>query len=102
MKWEKTANARSRKGFTIVEVVIVLAITGLIFVGAVAGIGSSLARQRFNDATQNLAQTLRTQYDQISRVQISSERDNSMCDYVYGASGTFNSAACSISSFKIF
>ena len=91
MKWEKSANSRSRKGFTIVEVVIVLAITGLIFVGAVAGIGSSLARQRFNDATQNLAQTLRTQYDQISRVQISSERDNSMCDYVYGASGTFNS-----------
>ena len=91
MKWEKSANSRSRKGFTIVEVVIVLAITGLIFVGAVAGIGSSLARQRFNDATQNFAQTLRTQYDQISRVQISSERDNSMCDYVYGASGTFNS-----------
>lgn len=60
MKWEKTANARSRKGFTIVEVVIVLAITGLIFVGAVAGIGSSLARQ-----AQQALTSLQTQFDLV-------------------------------------
>lgn len=85
MKWEESAN--SRKGFTIVEVVIVLAITGLIFVGAVAGISSSLARQRFNDSVQTFAQTLRTQYDLSSRVQINERDDDSMCDYVYGKNG---------------
>ncbi len=88
MKWEMSAD--NRKGFTIVEVVIVLAITGLIFVGAVVGIGSGLARQRYNDATQDVAQKLRTQYDSISRVQIPT-RDDSYCNYVFNTDGSFSS-----------
>ena len=89
MKWEKSAD--NRKAFTIVEVVIVLAITGLIFVGAVVGVSSGLARQRYNDAVQDITQKLRTQYDGLSRVQISERDDNSLCNYVFQHDGTFKS-----------
>ena len=91
MKWEEPTNNRS--GFTIVEVVIVLAITGLILVGAVVGISSSLERHRYNDAVQTTAQTIRSQYDYVSRVKIDSreESENVACNYISGNNATSQS-----------
>ncbi len=82
MKWDNFEDARN--GFTIVEVMLVLAITGLIFAGAVRGINTSLSRQRFNDSVQETAQKFREQYNSATRIQISERERNSSgyCEYV--------------------
>ncbi len=81
MKWDNFED--SRKGFTIVEVVLVLAITGLIFMGAVNGVGTAIARQRFNDSTQEVAQKLREAYNSVSRVQVTERSDGDSGSCVY-------------------
>ncbi|MBQ1373667.1 prepilin-type N-terminal cleavage/methylation domain-containing protein [Candidatus Saccharibacteria bacterium] len=44
---------RRRRGFTLVEVSLFLAITAASFVGIVAGTQSSIFQQRYNDAVQS-------------------------------------------------
>ncbi len=56
-------------GFTIIEVSLFLAITGLIFLGVTVGVQSSVFRQRFNDSTQNFAEFLRGIYAETTNVQ---------------------------------
>ena len=58
-----------KSGFTIIEVTLVLAITGMLFVGIIAGSGLNIARQRYNDSVQNFAEFLRTVYSEVSYVQ---------------------------------
>ncbi|MDO4508256.1 MAG: hypothetical protein Q4B65_02655 [Candidatus Saccharibacteria bacterium] len=58
-----------RIGFTIIEVALFLAITGLLFVGIAAGTQNSIWQQRFNDSTQNFAEFLRSIYSQVSNPQ---------------------------------
>ena len=60
---------RFKRGFTIIEVTLVLAITGMLFVGIIAGSGLNITRQRYNDAVQNFAEFLRTVYSEVSYVQ---------------------------------
>lgn len=56
-------------GFTLVEVALFLAITGVLFVGIVVGTSNSINGQRFFDATQNFAEFLRSVYSQVSNPQ---------------------------------
>lgn len=73
---------RRRRGFTLVEVSLFLAITAAIFVGVVAGTQSSIFQQRYNDAVQSFVDFLRNNYSQVMNVQ-SDGKGNS--DYViYG------------------
>ena len=73
---------RRRRGFTLVEVSLFLAITAAIFVGIVAGTQSSIFQQRYNDAVQSFVDFLRNNYSQVMNVQ-SDGKGNS--DYViYG------------------
>ena len=57
------------KGFTIIEVSLFLAITGLIFLGVTFGVQSSVFRQRFNDSVQSFAEFLRSIYAETMNVQ---------------------------------
>ena len=58
-----------RKGFTLVEIMLFLAITSLLFVGIIAGTNNSIAQQRFTDSVQNFVELLRSTYSEVSNPQ---------------------------------
>ena len=76
-----------RRGFTLVEVSLFLAITAAIFVGVAVGTQNSIFQQRYNDAVQNFAEFLRSTYSQVSNVQ--SEGMGRTDKAIYGKLVTF-------------
>ena len=68
-----------RAGFTIIEVMLFLAISGFLLVGILAGTGAGIARQRYNDSVQNVAQILREQYSAAINVQIPMRDSDGTC-----------------------
>lgn len=56
-------------GFTLIEILLFLAITSALFIGIAAGTQSSVYQQRFMDATQGFAEFLRTIYSEAANVQ---------------------------------
>ena len=60
---------RSRPGFTLIEVAIFLAITGILFLGVTVGVQNSISQQRTNDSVQNFVEFLRGVYSEVSNVQ---------------------------------
>ena len=74
-------------GFTIIEVSLFLAITGLLFLGVTIGVQSSVFRQRFNDSVQNFAEFLRGIYAETMNVQ-SADKGRSK-QAIYGKLVTF-------------
>lgn len=60
---------RVKYGFTLVEVSLFLAVTGLLFIGIVAGVQGSLSQQRYNDSVQSFAEFLRGAYSQVMNVE---------------------------------
>lgn len=73
---------RIRRGFTLVEVSLFLAITAAIFVSIAVGTQNSIFQQRYNDAVQNFAEFLRSVYSQVMNVQ--SEGDGRSGYAIYG------------------
>lgn len=66
-------------GFTILETMLFLAITGLLIVGMLSGVGVAVNSQRYRDAVQSLVSTISDQYGQLTNVQI--DHNNSwQCD----------------------
>ena len=64
----KTSNptrVKPKTGFTLVEVMLVLAIAGLMMVGLIAGSFSTIARQRYNDSVRGYAEFLRSVYNEV-------------------------------------
>lgn len=57
-----------RRGFTLIEVSLFLAITALIFVGVVAGTQNSIFQQRYDDTVQDFTDFLRNIYSQTINV----------------------------------
>ena len=77
-----------RKGFTIIETMLVLSLTGLLFVGLIAGFSGNLARQRYKDAVQDVAEQLRSLYSFVYNPQVAlRDKTNSAC---YGLSAGTN------------
>jgi type II secretory pathway pseudopilin PulG len=74
-----------RAGFTIIEVMLFLAISGFLFVGILVGTGSGISRQRYNDSVQDIARILREQYSSVVNVQIP-ERDSNDSGACYSPS----------------
>lgn len=72
------------KGFTIIETMLFLALTGLMLVGAMVGIGTNLTHSRYRDSVEDVAAMIRSQYDQVSRVQINKRDDAGVCDIIAG------------------
>lgn len=67
MKMPKTQAKKqvsTRNGFTIVEVMLALAISGLLLVGVLGGTYSSISHQRYTDALRNFAEYVRTVYSE--------------------------------------
>ena len=60
---------KTRRGFTLVEVSLFLAITGLLFLGVTVGVQNSIFQQRYNDSVQGFAEFLRSVYMEVSNVQ---------------------------------
>lgn len=56
---------KSKKGFTIIEVSLFLAITGLLLVGVLGGTYSNIARQRYNDSVRSFAEFFRQIYAEV-------------------------------------
>lgn len=57
--------SKTRKGFTLIEVSIFLAITGLLLVGVLGGTYSNIARQRYNDSVRSFAEFFRQIYAEV-------------------------------------
>ena len=58
-----------RKGFTLVEVTLFLAITALLFLGIAMGVQNSVFQQRYNDSTQSFLEVMRSIYSEVSNPQ---------------------------------
>ena len=73
----------SKPGFTIIETMLVLAITGVLIAGLLVGIGSSISNQRYGDAVSSFKALLQDQYSRVSNV--SNDRD---ADWTCAANAT--------------
>ena len=83
----KKVRRNKRQGFTIIEVMLVLSLTGFLFVGLVAGFSGNLARQRYKDATQDVASQLRRLYSLVADTQIQLRDNSSACYGLKDATG---------------
>ena len=70
------------RGFTIIEVMLFLALSGVLLAGILGGLGGNIARQRYNDAVQDIANMMRDQYSFVSDTQITQR--NKEDSYCYG------------------
>ncbi len=75
-------------GFTLIEVSLFIAVSGLVLMSVIGMASVAISQQRFNDATQNFAEFLRRVYSEVENPQsIGSGRSQ---DYViYGKLVTF-------------
>ena len=73
----------AKKGFTIIEVMLVLALTGLLIVGMLGGTFTAIASQRYNDSVRSFAEYLRTIYGEVMSPESFGE-GNSMKEAVFG------------------
>lgn len=81
---------KTRRGFTLVEISLFLAVTGLLFFGIVAGVQGSMFQQRYNDSVQSFAEFLRSIYSQTSNVENSILAGGGRSDKaIYGKLVTF-------------
>lgn len=60
---------QTKNGFTIIEVVFVLAITSAMLIAFMATISSRISRERYSDTTKAFADSLRMVYSQVENVQ---------------------------------
>ena len=60
---------RLRRGFTLIEVSLFLAVSAALFVGVTIGVQTSIKQQRYNDSVQNYTEFLRTVYSNVLSVQ---------------------------------
>lgn len=73
----------AKKGFTLIEVMLVLGLTGLLIVGMLGGTFTAIAHQRYNDSVRSFAEYLRTVYGEVLSPE-SLGLGNSMNEAVFG------------------
>lgn len=77
-------NKKSKKGFTLLEVTLFMALSGLLVVGVIAGTSRSLARQRANNALESFTDYLRNLYTHVLYTQNSSGTNGRSTRAIYG------------------
>ena len=78
----------AKRGFTLIEVMIFLAITGLLLVGALGGTYTSIANQRYNDSVRGFAEFFRQLYSEVISPE-SLGAGNSNDEAIYGKAVVF-------------
>lgn len=61
----KKRTQETKRGFTIIEVMLVLAITGLMLVGVLGGTYRNIEQQRYTDSYRSFAEYLRQNYNEV-------------------------------------
>lgn len=75
---------RASSGFTIIETLLFLGVTGLLVMGALIGVGANVNIQRYRDSTETFKNVIQQQYASVTNVQNS--RDNNWsCTSAAGA-----------------
>lgn len=69
------------KGFTFIEVALFLAVTAALFIGIALGMQNSIFQQRYNDATQNFFEFMRSIYSKVSNPQSSGYGNSDIAIY---------------------
>lgn len=64
---------RVHRGFTVIETVLFLGVTGLMIASMFIGVGASMGSQRYRDSVESFKSTLQQQYADIASVQNSRE-----------------------------
>lgn len=59
---------RNKQGFTIIEVMLFLSISGALTVAVLVGAGTSISQQRYRDSVNSLATFLQQQYSEVTNV----------------------------------
>ena len=62
-------NRYCQPGFTIIEVMLFLAISGVMAIGLMAGMGAAISSQQYRDSVQSYADYLRGQYSKVVAVE---------------------------------
>ncbi len=75
----------SKAGFTIIETMLFLGITGLLIMGVLAGTGTSINIQRYRDSITSLQAFFQQQYSDVSNVS-----NDSLSNACYGDGSTDN------------
>jgi type II secretory pathway pseudopilin PulG len=65
---------KTETGFTIIEAMLFLAITGLLAVGILVGSGVAIGQQRYRDSVNSLKSYIQQQYSEVTNV--TNDRDN--------------------------
>jgi hypothetical protein len=71
----------SRTGFTVIEVLLYFSIASFLIVGLILGVQSSIARQRYNDSVNDLADFLKSQYFAVSNPELPQWSGTDLLDY---------------------
>lgn len=70
---------QAARGFTIIEVMLFLAVTGALTVGVLIGSSAAIAQQRYRDSVNSLKGFIQEQYNQTTNV-VNSEEKNPVCN----------------------
>ena len=75
---------KSKLGFTLIEVSLFLAISGLLFFAITLGVQNSIYQQRKNDSVQSFIEFLRGAYDEVLNVQNDATTGGKSDNAIYG------------------
>ena len=96
MGFTKSVDAtKSMRGFTLIEVVLFLAISGAIFAMVMTGVSTSTARRRYNDSVNDLVEQIRNAYAStinVENVRTGTEDSSFFCSIssAYTSTGRLN------------
>ena len=75
---------KCHKGFTLIEVSLFLALSGVLTIGIIIGTNISVARQRYNDSVNTVVKVFRSAYSDVQNVSINGTDRGRSDKAVYG------------------
>jgi hypothetical protein len=78
-------NSKMRTGFTVIEVILFVAISAALIMGLIIGTSTSIARQRYTDAVQDLADWIKNEYYAVSNPDLPDWDGADLLDFPVGS-----------------